>query len=42
MGMGLAASKSLAQALGGDLNHERSSLGGARFVLLLPIQSTEK
>ena len=42
MGMGLAASKSLAQALGGDLHHERSSLGGARFVLLLPIQSTEK
>lgn len=39
MGMGLAASKSLAQALGGDLTYERSIFGGARFVLSLPTLS---
>lgn len=42
MGMGLAASKSLAQALGGDLTYERSKLGGARFILVLPVPAAEK
>lgn len=37
MGMGLAASKSLAEALGGNLVHQRGLRGGARFVLSLPL-----
>jgi len=39
MGMGLAASHSLSQALRGDLLYARSELGGAKFTLILPLRS---
>ena len=38
MGMGLAASHSLSQALRGDLMYARSDLGGAKFTLVLPLR----
>jgi signal transduction histidine kinase len=40
MGLGLAISRTLAQARGGDLSFGRSStLGGACFKLRLPIEA---
>jgi PAS domain S-box-containing protein len=39
MGLGLAISRSLLRAQGGDLSHAPGRLGGARFVIHLPIHT---
>lgn len=39
LGIGLGISKTLAQAHGGDLYHERPAAGGARFCLVLPVST---
>jgi two-component system sensor histidine kinase EvgS len=36
LGLGLALSRSMAQAMGGDLVHRETSGGGATFVVVLP------
>jgi C4-dicarboxylate-specific signal transduction histidine kinase len=43
MGMGLPVSKSIVEAHGGKLRADNKSvLGGARFIIALPVRSTEK
>ncbi|MEY3976332.1 MAG: hypothetical protein RLZZ33_1387 [Pseudomonadota bacterium] len=42
LGVGLAVSRSLAEACGGELRLAESSLGGAKFELVLPIDSVRK
>lgn len=41
LGVGLAVSRSLAEACGGELQVTNSGLGGARFELVLPIDSAQ-
>jgi two-component system sensor kinase FixL len=41
MGLGLSISRSLLRSQGGDLRQERSGLGGARFVMTIPLAARE-
>jgi C4-dicarboxylate-specific signal transduction histidine kinase len=42
LGVGLAVSRSLAEACGGELRLAESSLGGAKFELVLPIDTVRR